>query len=198
MTDLTPPQSTIRLARPIAAVRVAAGPAGGVGPHGSGGPPALAAEDLELEVQRRVQAERAQLHAACQALMEASCRLQEFRGDLVRDAESQLVDLATGIARKILMQEIEAGRHEIEPIVRAALARVPQHQDVVVHLNPEDWARCPLAQPAEGEAPPEHVRFVADPEIGRAECVVETPEGIVESTLDAHLSEIGEALKAPE
>ncbi len=193
-----PAQSTIRLARPIAAVRVAAGAGGGVGPNGNDAPPALTAEDLELEVQRRVQAERAQLQAACQALMEASCKLQEFRGDLVKDAESQLVDLATGIARKILMQEIQAGRHEIEAIVREALAHVPQHQDVVVHLNPEDWANCPLAQQAEGEAPPEHVRFVADPEIGRAECVVETPEGIVESTLDANLSEIGLALKATE
>ena len=63
---------------------------------------------------------------------------------------------------------------------------------------PERTDVAPTTQPAEGEAPPEHVRFVADPEIGRAECVVETPEGIVESTLDAHLSEIGEALKAPE
>jgi len=179
-------QPTIRLQRPVAGVRVVAPPAAG------------APADAEGEVRRRAEAAEAQLRSACQALTAAVGQLQDFRRDLLKDAEGQLVDLATGIARKVLMQEIQAGRHEIEPIVKQALARVPPHCDVVVHLNPDDWARCQAAQSAEGETPPEHVRFVSDPNVGPAECVVEAPEGIVELTLDAHLSEIGEALKAPE
>ncbi len=186
-----PVELTIRLPRAIAGARVVPAPAGAA-PRGAGAP------EAELEIRRRVEAETAQLRSACQALTSAVSQLQDFRRDLLKDAEGQLVDLAGGIARKILMQEIQAGRHEIEPIVREALARIPPHCDVVVRLNPDDWAQCPMAQPAPDATPSEHLRFVSDPEVGRAECIIETPEGLVESTLDAHLHEIGEALKAPE
>ena len=194
------PELRIRLPREIAGVRVVPAPAGGADPRSAGVSAAGGAPgaEAELEIQRRVEAERAQLRSACQALTSAASQLQDFRRDLLKDAEGQLVDLATGIARKILMREVQAGRHEIEPIVKEALARVPPHHDVVVHLNPGDWARRQTAQQGDEAAESEHVRFVSDPEVGPAECVLETPEGIVESTLDAHLSEIGEALKTPE
>ena len=38
------------------------------------------------------------------------------------------------------------------------------------------------------------VKLVADPGIGLAECVVETPKGKVESLIDGHLEQVARAL----
>jgi len=90
------------------------------------------------------------------------------------------------------MQEIQAGRYEIEPIVSAALKHLPALDDVIVHLNGEDLAACSLE---EGSPLGDGVRFVADPSVPRADCVIETPQGLVASAVEAHLDDISEALK---
>jgi len=155
------------------------------------------------EPDQQLAAERAELSQARQALQDGLEKLQTLRAELIRQAEQQLVELALDIARTALMQEIQAGRYEIDPIVKAALQRVPPRQTVVAHLHPEDWARCQMARDSGGTAgPPSRVageiHFVADPSVPRAECVLETPEGSVQSALDDHLDRIGEALSSPE
>ena len=54
-----------------------------------------------------------------------------------------------------------------------------------------------LEEAAKGDSPA-GVKFVPDTNVGRAECVVETPKGIVESLIDRHLDQVGSALKKVE
>ena len=42
------------------------------------------------------------------------------------------------------------------------------------------------------------VKFISDPKIGRAECLLESPKGIVESLINEHLDRISKALKKAE
>jgi flagellar biosynthesis/type III secretory pathway protein FliH len=42
------------------------------------------------------------------------------------------------------------------------------------------------------------ISFVGDPNIGQAECVLETPKGIIESFINEHIERLGEALKKVE
>ena len=144
------------------------------------------------------EARNGDLRQAIGALNSAAQQLDEARGQLLREAEEQLIDLAIDIARKILMQEIEAGRAQIDPIVAEALKRVPPRQQVIVHLNPEDHAQCEMAEQSEDSGAANNVRFVADPSVPRAGCVVETSEGVVDSSVQEHLAEIASALKNPE
>ena len=144
------------------------------------------------EEQRATQAQRAGLASACQALTAASQQVEAFRAELLAEAEGQLLSLAVEIARKVLMQEIQAERYQIDPIVAEALRRVPTHGGVVVHLNPGDCAHCQAALKHEGD--PQQVRFVADVNVQPGECLLETPEGIVESSVDGHLAAIAEGL----
>jgi flagellar assembly protein FliH len=148
------------------------------------------------EQQRQTQAEGTRLASACQALTRAAQQVEGFRAELLAEAEGQLLSLAVEIARKVLMQEIQAGRYQIDPIVAEALRRVPAHGGVVVHLNPGDCAQCQAAARQEGEAP--QVRFVADVNVQPGECLLETPEGIVESSVEGHLAAIAEGLGKPE
>ena len=70
-------------------------------------------------------------------------------------------------------------------------------QTVVAHLHPDDWARCQMAREASADGAG-RIRFVADPSVPRAECVLETSEGIVQAAVDDHLDGIGEALSGAE
>ena len=86
----------------------------------------------------------------------------------------------------------------MEPIVREALCHVSARQDVVIRLNPDDHAQCKMAHQGDEGAMAGEIRFLSDPAIPRAECIVETPEGMVESSPKLHLEDISEILRIPE
>ena len=192
---------TIRLPKRLRAARVLPGPS----PQAGGGAGVPAAADVQAEIDRRtaetrrqIEREKAQLSSARNALVDAAGKLAEYQAAIFAQAEAQLVDLAVEIARKVVMQEIEADRVRIDPVIKEALSRRPRggEGDVTVRLNPEDLKRCELA--GGGEAVAGTVHFVADPAVGRAECVLETPEGVIESSPGTHLAEIADVLKGEE
>ena len=185
-------QGTINITVPgqITAV-LAAVSAGPMVPGPAGGAAFRSSPAAEAQLQARM----VDLDGAIRALHEAGKRFEALREEIVADAEEQLLDLAVAIARKVLMQEIRAERYEIEPILREAMARVPPRQSVVVHMNPQDWEQCKLAHSANEAGNSGRLRFVADSSVPRAGCVLETEQGIVESTVEDHLTGIGEALK---
>lgn len=168
------------------------------GRRAGGSPGAAKAAGTRRQMPPDLQAERAALSQAVQALQAAAGRLDRLQADLLAEAEGQLVTLAVEIARKVLMQEIQAGRCQIEPIVQEALRRIPARHEVTVHLNPDDLARCRMAQGLGPQNDGGSVRFLADPKVSRGECLLATPEGIVESTVEGHLQDVVEALNAPE
>lgn len=180
---------TIKLPGAPKAVRVTQRPAGLASAAGDD------ADKLHQQLQaqqRMLEAERTALARARQALEKASAELARMREQVLAEAQTQVVDLGIEIARKVLMQEIKAQRHEVDPIVKEALARAPQRQDLVVHLNAADLARCELAQ---GDAAGGGVQFVADPALSPGSCRVESRQGVVESSIESHLAEIAQALK---
>lgn len=190
-------KATCRVSGRIGSVRVS----GLTGQHQPQAAPAQldpSAEAAAVSMRHQLQAELSALEQAGRALASGAAQLAELEGVLVHQAEEKVLELALEIAAKVLMQEVRAGRHEVAPIVEEALQRVPTRRDVVVRLHPEDLARCQAA--GEGSDPAEgfEIRFVADPTVPRAGCIVETPEGVIESTLEGHLERLGEALRAPE
>jgi len=152
----------------------------------------------QLEMQKLLDAELAEFRIARQALAEAQTRFTAIQEQFFGEAEEQLLDLSLEIARKVLAQEIKAERHDVDPIVREALSRIPDCRDVVVHLHPDDLARCEMALNDQGAADFDGVKFTPDPQIGRGDCLVKTARGTVESSIDKNLSEISRALKGPE
>lgn len=179
----------------IAAVRVVSKPLSGASAQPAPTPPS--APPVEKAPPEPDDRQRGQFDLAWQAMRAAADRLDRLAKDLAERAEMQLLDLAVQIARKILQQDVQAGRHEIEPIVHAAMSKVSFRQDVVVHLNPKDWERCELVHPAEGQEMT-HVRFVSNPQVPPAGCIVETPEGLIESSIEQQLQEVRRELTGQE
>lgn len=157
--------------------------------------PTSDASELMKKAQAQQDAQIArQLSQVMAALNEAAADLQEMQKRLMQDAEQQLLDLAFKIAGKILNQEIQAGRYEIDPIVRQAISGISTNQEIVVYLNPLDLARCKIVQD-EGESLG-YLKFAADPSVEPAHCRVQTQSGTLTGGIDSQMEDLAEALKS--
>jgi flagellar biosynthesis/type III secretory pathway protein FliH len=138
------------------------------------------------------------LAKVCRALQDAVNKVNQFQENLLKGHKEQIAKLSVEIARKILMRQVQEGDYKIESIVEKAVENAPTRQDMVVHLNPEDLMQYQKSQENEPNTTLTGVKLVADPSVGRAECLLETPTGTVKSFIDEHLQQIGEALKKAE
>jgi flagellar biosynthesis/type III secretory pathway protein FliH len=189
---------TIRLEKPITSAKFLDESAGGIGGKVHGlGQANSAANSVQIpaqdsEVQKNI------FPQACQAINGVITKLNQFYEKMFTEQKEEIAKLSVEIARKILMQKVEDGDYEIQSIVKEALSKAPTRQDIVVHLNPEDLAECQKALQNEPDGTLTDVKLVSDSNIGRAECLLESPKGTVESLINEHLDRIGKALKKAE
>ena len=97
------------------------------------------------------------------------------------------------IARKVLAQRVEKGDYEIETIIKEVLSKSPARHDIDIHLNPEDLTN--LQKTLQKEPLFAGIKFTSDQNVGRAECLLKSPKGNIESSINEHLEQIYEALK---
>jgi len=122
--------------------------------------------------------------------------LNGYLSELLAKHKEEIAELSVEIAKRVLSQRIEDGDYEIEQVVKEAIGDLPADDNVTVHLNAEDLALLQAARTESGQgAQPANVRFLADADVGRAECVVETSRGLVESRINEKLEQISSALK---
>jgi len=193
---------TIQLARRIAAVRIPMAAAQGDDASASSqSPDTLAADRIE----NLIQAERARMAAeldrqknqfsqSCQTVNAIAANLEKLYQETLAGNPADIVKLAVEIARKIVHHKVAQGDYDIQAIVEEALKRAPTRQEIVIRLNPEDLGPCQRYQQENPGNPFAELTFTADWSIGRGECLVETPKGIVKSFIEEHLEHIREAL----
>lgn len=157
----------------------------------------------QIEMMRDLEKQKAEVTELSQMLRSVVGELNRFFDGLLARHKEEIARLSVEIARKILMQKVQKGDYQIESIVKVALENAPTHQDVVVHLNPADLAQLQKLQSSRTARSKQDdsngalagIKFIADPGIGRAECLVETPKGIIKSLIDEHIHRVGEALE---
>jgi flagellar biosynthesis/type III secretory pathway protein FliH len=141
-----------------------------------------------------LQAQKTSFLHTCQLINNIADKLNKFNENIIKEHKEEIAKLSVEIARKILFQKVEKGDYEIESIVKEALSNVPTRQDVEVHLNPDDLVQCQKTLNDELNSTLSGIKLVSDPNIKRAECSIKTPKGIIQSFIDEHLEQIGEAL----
>ena len=186
-----PPTFVVNLSKPVKSVRIL-DCRGDVKSSSYGG----ITEQTELSEDSQTQ--KRLYHEVCRTLQDLVAKLAKFYDEIFTEQKDQIAKLSVEIARKILMRKVEDGDYEIESIVKETLKSAPTHQDLVVHLNPQDLAACQKAWKDDGGEGLADIKLVADHNIGRAECVLESSKGIIESLIDKHLEQIGKALKKTE
>jgi flagellar assembly protein FliH len=165
-----------------------------------------AATDPESEVRHppapdpdaEFQPQRAELARLLEIVNGLAGGLHQLHEQTLVHNRTEIARLAVEIARRILMYKTGKGDYEIQAIVEEALKRAPTRQNVVVRLNPEDVSRCQQLQKDNPQSPFAELELTADWNIGRGECLVETPKGIVKSFIEEHLDHIREALEKVE
>jgi flagellar biosynthesis/type III secretory pathway protein FliH len=147
----------------------------------------------ELTSRSDTEEQQAILSQACQTLHCVIEKLQNFYDKIFVEHREEIARLSVEIARKILVYKVEKGDYEIESIVKKVLNKSPTHQDLDVHLNPEDFVQIQKA--LQEESVFAGVKFTSDPNISQAECLLKSPKGNIESSINNHLEQIYEALK---
>ncbi len=178
-----PATVTINLVRPIRSATV------------SGGNQANSGSDTAQSPEQQLEDQKAAFSQVNQMLQTVVGKLNEFCEGAFASHKDEIARLSVEIARKILVQKVENGDYEIESIVKEAISNAPARQDVVAHLNPEDLSKYQELRKDEPCEDFAGVKFVPDANIGRAQCLLETPKGIIESLIDQHLEQVGNALK---
>ena len=144
-------------------------------------------ETNELESQKQRCAQ------VLQTLEAVATNLQLVYEKAIVEHRQAIAKLAVEIARKILVQKAKDGDYQIESIIQEALNNAPTRQDIVVRLNPQDLARLQQMQ-QQGDGVFAGVKFFADPGIGPAQCIVDTPKGKIESMIEEQLEQVARAL----
>lgn len=183
------PNTFVKLAKPIKSVRV-------VDKHSNKDElPTAASNTEQVKLIDDLKTQKNLYSQVCLTVKNLADKLNRFCDHIFVEQSEEIAKLSVEIARKILMQKVKDGDYEIESIVKEILKNAHPHQDLVVHLNPKDLAGCQKIQQEEGGDVLAGVKFIADDNIGQAECVVESPKGIIKLLIDEHLEQIGKALQ---
>jgi flagellar assembly protein FliH len=183
---------TIPAPAPIGSVSIANHPAVFSGPEA---PAVLDVAPQHTESQDALESQKQSLQQTCEIMQQAADQLSETCQALFRDHRDQIAQLAVEIARVVLMQKVLEGGYDIEAIVKETLSHSPTREDVTIRVNPQDLSDCCAAQSRETDKAFVGLQFVSDHSVGRAECALESPRGVIQSMIDEHLHKISEALK---
>lgn len=134
--------------------------------------------------------------AACKARSLLEMTHSETR-ELLTNVEAQIIEIAFGITRKILQREIEENPLTVLPIVRAALDKVRDQENITIRVNPSDYelmlqAKNDLQQMVGGE---KSLTIAPDTTISAGGCMIDTLGGTVDATIDNQLLIIKDTLQ---
>ena len=166
------------------------------GPTGAG--EAAAYQRGMVEGERRAREQAGPVHERQQALLaSAVAAFERARVMTITKVEEEVTDLALAIASKILRDSVEEKRDLVETQVREAIAKVRDSREVLIRVHPEDRVcienlRGPLVSLFEE---PVTIKIEGDPGVGRGGCLLETPTRLIDATIRAQLTRLGEALK---
>lgn len=161
--------------------------------------PAIDVADLERAAFGRgyAEGESAGLAAAAArtetVLRQVAACIDELRGlraSVLQRTERQVVLLALAIARRIVRREASLDPELVATMARVALERLAPPAAATIRLHPDDYAAMTYGRRATDAGP----QVVADPQVPRGGCVVQSDLGIIDVSVDAQIEEVGKAL----
>ena len=126
-------------------------------------------------------------------LVEAISRFQRDRALYFQQVESQVVQLALSIARKILHREAQIDPLMLAGIVRVTLERIEGVSRISLRVNPQngaEWRKYLTMHLQPAEVP----EIIEDPEQPADRCALETSMGSTVVGVDVQLQEIEKGL----
>jgi flagellar assembly protein FliH len=121
-----------------------------------------------------------------------------IREKTLQQLESEIVALATGVARKIVGRELAVRPELVATVVRQALNQLESAGSICIKLNPDDIALLNelKADLFAGGSEPAAIAFKGDPSIERGGCVIETDAGDIDARLETQFQAIEDSFQA--
>jgi len=141
-----------------------------------------------------VEAGTTRADAMLRRLSDTLRELEELRRSMIRQTEHQIVQLAIEMARRIVRREVQTDNDLLCAMARVALDRLGDASPATIRLNPEDYHTIVARQG--GTWAGSTVNVVADPSVGRGGCMVESPFGFVDASVEAQFRVLENALLA--
>ena len=120
--------------------------------------------------------------------------VQSYQKEYDRKHEGEMVRFLLTLARRVLRQEFPHAEETVAETLREAIQQVAERKKFQIHLHPKDYEflkthpeRLPFPL---NEENPEGAKLVADPSLLRGGCLIETPFGDIDATLESQLDQI--------
>jgi len=150
---------------------------------------------VKLGMVKQLEGQQEQLTQLCKMVKVLASKLNDLYEQAFAEHRQQIAALSVQIAERILRQKLESDDYKLAPIIEDALEVAGNREDVKIRLNPQDLEQWQQLHSEDLSSEYSGVKFVGDPRLGRAECVLESPKGVIESVIQDQLSKVNEALK---
>jgi flagellar assembly protein FliH len=120
---------------------------------------------------------------------------------LAAEARTDALEIGFLVARRILEMELSASAEPLVNLVRSAVRRLGESRKISIHLSPNDAQAMNAVIEQRGPqavapASISKVEIVADPSLGRGDCLVEGDLVTVDGRINARLEELRRVLEA--
>jgi len=117
--------------------------------------------------------------------------------NMILAAEEQIIEIALAVARKILAYEIVENPLVVLPLVKAALQKVSDQEEVVIRVSIDDFDKVILAKKElQGIVGRDNaLEIIVDGTIQSGSCVIDTSYGTVDARVDTQFETIKKALQ---
>ena len=143
-------------------------------------------DGLELGLKR--------FEAVLQSFQKILGEVQSYQKEYYRKHEGEMVRFLLTLARRVLRQEFPHAEETVAETLREAIQQVAERKKFQIHLHPKDCEflkahpeRLPFPLNEENS---EGTKLVADPSLLRGGCLIETPFGDIDATLESQLDQI--------
>ncbi|MBN2644263.1 MAG: hypothetical protein JXR59_02170 [Desulfuromonadaceae bacterium] len=127
-----------------------------------------------------------------------SRELSALREKILQRNTGDMVQLVMAVAARVIRREVEEHEEIILQTIKRAIQAAVRAEEFHLHLHPDDLAvvqdQKPLLIAAVNGL--KNIEFVADVSLGRGGCLVESPTGRVDATIETQLDEIFQAIVA--
>jgi len=131
-----------------------------------------------------------------QSIIDEASEIKEFldrrRESLYKEAEEQIVDLVLSISKKVLGQELSQNKETLLSLVNQALQKCTFKNKLVLKISPSDFDfvkenKYRICKMVEGIS---DIDIVSDLSLPKGSCIVETPSGEINSSIEVQFNEI--------
>lgn len=121
--------------------------------------------------------------------------LQRTVPQIIREAESSLIEIALEAAKKIVA-DMPVDVALVEATVREALRQTEDTAEITIQLHPEDLAllRQHKSPVLDGQAESGSLRFGQSADISRGGCIIQTRFGVIDARRESKIEQLRQSL----